>query len=200
MQKKLTVLFAFAIFVLIVGWSITPAQAHPGTPDNCPHKDGHQHCSEPPPDGGGKATFSIDVLAGIGGVSPFVVAINCGGITSVNLSSHFPISSGCGEVLIEDETLTLFLTQIAVNNTKKETTATFFLNGTEGFPALSETEYRTDALQAVVEAPSVEGASFQIRVVGDDRLDENLTKLAQPDKGKVVGTISFGTIVYTPIP
>jgi len=28
MQKKLTVLFAFAIFVLVVGWAITPAQAH----------------------------------------------------------------------------------------------------------------------------------------------------------------------------
>ena len=27
MQKKLTVLFAFAIFVLVVGWAITPAQA-----------------------------------------------------------------------------------------------------------------------------------------------------------------------------
>ena len=28
MQKKLTVLFAFAIFVLVVGWAVTPAQAH----------------------------------------------------------------------------------------------------------------------------------------------------------------------------
>ncbi len=33
MQKKLTVLFAFAIFVLLVGWAITPAQAH--------HRDEH---------------------------------------------------------------------------------------------------------------------------------------------------------------
>ena len=29
MQKKLTILFAFAIFVLVVGWAITPAQANP---------------------------------------------------------------------------------------------------------------------------------------------------------------------------
>ncbi len=28
MQKKLTVLFAFAIFVLVLGWAITPVQAH----------------------------------------------------------------------------------------------------------------------------------------------------------------------------
>ena len=28
MQKHLTVLFAFAIFVLLVGWAVTPAQAH----------------------------------------------------------------------------------------------------------------------------------------------------------------------------
>jgi len=33
MQKKLTVLFTFAIFVLLVGWAVTPAQAH--------HKDDH---------------------------------------------------------------------------------------------------------------------------------------------------------------
>ncbi len=33
MQKKLTVLFAFAIFVLVVGWAITPVQAH--------HNPGH---------------------------------------------------------------------------------------------------------------------------------------------------------------
>ncbi len=29
MQKKLAILFAFAIFVLVVGWAITPAQANP---------------------------------------------------------------------------------------------------------------------------------------------------------------------------
>ena len=29
MQKKLTVLFAFAIFMLLIGWTITPAQANP---------------------------------------------------------------------------------------------------------------------------------------------------------------------------
>ena len=28
MQRKLIVLFAFAIFVLVVGWAVTPAQAH----------------------------------------------------------------------------------------------------------------------------------------------------------------------------
>ncbi len=32
MQKKLTVLFAFAIFVLVVGWAITPVQADPPRP------------------------------------------------------------------------------------------------------------------------------------------------------------------------
>ena len=40
MQKKLTNLFAFAIFMLVVGWAITPAQA------NCPHmgRTDHPHC------------------------------------------------------------------------------------------------------------------------------------------------------------
>jgi len=44
MQKKLTVLFAFAIFVLVMGWAITPAQAH----DCSRHDDKtHKHCDPP---------------------------------------------------------------------------------------------------------------------------------------------------------
>ena len=34
MQKKLTILFTFAIFVLVVGWGITPAQANPPPHDH----------------------------------------------------------------------------------------------------------------------------------------------------------------------
>ena len=63
MQKKLMVLFIFAIFVLLVGWSITPVQAH--TDDPCPHKEGHHHCGngEPPPPDDGKvvAEYSVDI-------------------------------------------------------------------------------------------------------------------------------------------
>jgi len=44
MQKKLTLLFAFAIFVLVVGWAIMPAQAH----DCSRHVDKtHKHCDPP---------------------------------------------------------------------------------------------------------------------------------------------------------
>ncbi len=58
MQKKLTVLFAFAIFVLVVGWAITPAQAHIADPgEDCPHTTNldHKHCTPPgdPTPGGG---------------------------------------------------------------------------------------------------------------------------------------------------
>ncbi len=45
MQKKLTVLFAFAIFLLLVGWAVTPAQAH--------HDPGHSG------GGGGKTAGTI---------------------------------------------------------------------------------------------------------------------------------------------
>jgi len=52
MQKKLTILFAFAIFVLVVGWAVTPAQAH------CKKKHadaGPPHCNDDPaPPGGGE--------------------------------------------------------------------------------------------------------------------------------------------------
>ena len=59
MQKNLTGLFAFAIFVLIVGLGIIPVQAHTGDP--CPHSDPtHKHCIEPPPnDGGGGGKISL---------------------------------------------------------------------------------------------------------------------------------------------
>ena len=43
MQKKLTVLFAFAIFVLVMGWAITPVQADPP-----PHNHGGGGGGEPP--------------------------------------------------------------------------------------------------------------------------------------------------------
>ena len=55
MQKKLTVLFAFAIFVLVVGWAITPAQADPPRPN-------HNH------GGGGNGndeTFFVDLDLGM---------------------------------------------------------------------------------------------------------------------------------------
>ena len=58
MQKKLTVLFAFAIFVLLVGWAVTPVQAHTKF---CNSKPEHKHCSEPLPDDGGSDKYSVDV-------------------------------------------------------------------------------------------------------------------------------------------
>jgi len=52
MQKKLTVLFAFAIFVLFVGWAITPTKAHA---NHCDKKPDHKHCTQDG-NGGGKGT------------------------------------------------------------------------------------------------------------------------------------------------
>ena len=140
-------------------------------------------------------TFSVDVLAGSGGVSPFVVTDTCVGLTTVNLSVNFPISPGCGEVTVIDGTgqpLKLFLFALNVKNTKKETSAR--LNFTSSSCCHGgEFGYVTDAWPAVVEA-GPPGSSFQIRV---DALDVNLRKIHQPDKGEMVGTISIGTMVYT---
>ena len=65
MQKKLTVLFAFGIFVLVVGWAITPAQAH------CKknHQGEHIHCAQEEPDFGLRKkpvplTATFDVVDG----------------------------------------------------------------------------------------------------------------------------------------
>jgi len=66
MQKKLTAFFAFAIFVLLVGWAITPAQAHcNGVME---HEDKHKNC----PDSGG---------GGGGGTVPLCVTLTGGKVT-----------------------------------------------------------------------------------------------------------------------
>jgi len=60
MQKKLMVLFAFAIFVLVVGWAVTPAQAHVDleNPENCLHKNPeHKHCNGGNGNGDGEPTL-----------------------------------------------------------------------------------------------------------------------------------------------
>ena len=49
MQKKLTVLFEFAIFVLVVGWAVTPAQA-----GKCKGK----HATDP----GCRVNFSVELF------------------------------------------------------------------------------------------------------------------------------------------
>jgi len=57
MQKNLTVLFAFAIFVLVVGWAITPVSAH--CKPNGPHV---AHCNGDPPSDDGGANIRVTVF------------------------------------------------------------------------------------------------------------------------------------------
>ncbi len=198
MQKKLTALFAFAIFVLLVGWAVTPAQAH----DCSRHANqNHRHCpdGDPSPDGGGEATFSVEVEAGDGESNWVVAGENCGGLATKNVnvfSVGFPISVGCGQVHVTNGNLDLFLFQISVKNTKNETSALLFFSSVlvthPGSPAPSEAVYQTDTLPGFV---SLEGnGSIEVNA-----LNINLTKGHQPDKGQVVGTISVGTIVFTPL-
>lgn len=60
MQKKLTVLFAFAIFMLVVGWAVT-LHAH-----SCDRKPGHIHC-EPTPDGNEVSAITFTVTGDLEG-------------------------------------------------------------------------------------------------------------------------------------
>ncbi len=57
MLKKLTVLFAFAIFVLLIGWAIMPVQAH------CfgNHTGNHPHCVSDDDDSG-RSDFDLAIL------------------------------------------------------------------------------------------------------------------------------------------
>ncbi len=63
MKKKLTILFAFAIFVLVLGWAITPAQAHQCSRHN--DKD-HKHCNvDPPPPSGGDGVYEVTITGNV---------------------------------------------------------------------------------------------------------------------------------------
>ncbi len=49
LPRNLTVLCAFAVFALVLGWAVTPARAH-GDSDNCLHRQpGHPHCRDNTP-------------------------------------------------------------------------------------------------------------------------------------------------------
>ena len=66
MQKKLTILFAFAIFVLVVGWAITPTKAHA---NHCDKKPEHKHCNgEPVDDGNVVSAITFTVTGDLEGV------------------------------------------------------------------------------------------------------------------------------------
>ena len=55
MHRKLTILFAFAFFVLVIGWTVQPVHAHgPGVDGGCPHnRQNHPHCAQGGGNGGG---------------------------------------------------------------------------------------------------------------------------------------------------
>ena len=148
-------------------------------------------------DGGG-ATFLIEVLEGADpdAGSNWVETIDCVGTTSVNLSSHFPIGVGCGQVTIDDGRLTLYLSQMSVRNTKFRMTAHFFFSEVCCPPHTDNAfVYSTDDLPVTLGTTDVEGASFQINV---DAHDVDVEKIHWPLKGRLVGSLSIGTIIYTP--
>ncbi len=115
MQKILTILFAFAIFVLIVGWAITPAQA------DCPHRDdpNHRHCqgvsegdgdimivdsSDPPKQVGKFIDFSNEGVMALVAFNAadgrtFVLSVNRTGFTRGRL---FFTSRDCGDAGEDD--------------------------------------------------------------------------------------------------
>ncbi len=78
MQKKLTALFAFAIFVLLVGWANTPAQAHPCDRDPVPT---HKHCkdNEPGPEPTGPRIAIVANNFGGGGAAAYITKALLGG-------------------------------------------------------------------------------------------------------------------------
>ncbi len=63
MLRKLTILFAFAFFVLVLGWTVQPVYAHgPGVEGGCPHnKQNHPHCAQGGGNGGGGSKEKVAV-------------------------------------------------------------------------------------------------------------------------------------------
>ena len=94
------------------------------------------------------------------------------------------------------DTFQLFPWHLEVINRKNQMTVrinfTTLDNFVFGHPAGGEFAYVSDRFDAVI-TPDAEGGTIVV-----DELDKNLTKVKEPDKGKVVGRVSFGSIVYTP--
>ncbi len=63
MLRKLTILFAFAFFVLVLGWTVQPVHAHgPGVEGGCPHnRQNHPHCAQGGGNGGGGSKEKVAV-------------------------------------------------------------------------------------------------------------------------------------------
>ncbi len=59
MLKKSPILFALAVFVLAVGWPITPVQAH--CVDSGPHSGNHPHCRNAGDGPTNKAKYDVTV-------------------------------------------------------------------------------------------------------------------------------------------
>lgn len=157
--------------------------------------------------GGDDATqFSVEVLAGDVTSNWLLMTEeddDCDGRASENLIANFHETlPPCGEVTVFNVDppgggpLLLYLYQIHVRNTKRETSVRLWFTSDENtpFPVQNETVYASDRLLATIEAGPA-GSSFQIRV---NETDKNLIKGSQPDKGEVVGLISVGKIVYYP--
>jgi predicted AlkP superfamily phosphohydrolase/phosphomutase len=142
--------------------------------------------------------FSVALEAGVGGESPFVdtTTFGCEGFTDGKLDALFP--AGCGGVWVTDgiDTFQLFPWHLEVINRKNLMTVrinfTTLDNFVFGHPAGGEFAYVSDRFPAMF-MPNAEGFTIVV-----DELDKSLTKVKEPDKGKVVGTVSFGSIVYTP--
>ena len=62
MLKKSPILFALAVFVLAIGWPITPVQAH------CkgPHTGNHPHCLDP------GSTYDVTMTGDLSFIDPTV--------------------------------------------------------------------------------------------------------------------------------
>jgi hypothetical protein len=165
--------------------------------DNWPTPD---HCSpdpEPPP-GDDPVLFSVTLVAGAEGMSPFVDTTtlpNCDGFTDGNLHALFP--AGCGKVWVSDgsDTFELFPWALEVINRKNLMTVRISFTQDQNFvfghPPENGTGYISDRFDAVI-VPDAGGFTIVV-----DEVNKNLTKAKAPDKGKVVGTVSFGSIVYT---
>ena len=123
----------------------------------------------------------------------------CLGFTDGELHAGFP--SGCGGLFVQDisggtGSLLVYPWLLEVRNKKNRMTVR--INFTEdqnfvlGHPPDSGTNYISDRFIAVI---NPDASGFTIVV---DELNKNLTKTKEPNKGTVVGTVSFGSIVYTP--
>ena len=173
-----------AAFSLALGLAAAPAMA------DMPVCPGHDHGC-----GGDEPETSFEVsLTGLDNFGPeWGTETDCIGTTNPpQLGAQFDEAGPiCSVTMDGGLVLNLFSITVRVRGNGMTDMMLYFTSGTVFIPPESDTVYATERLGTLVVLGEL--PAFELRLNAED---EDLTKVHQPDKGDVVGSISVGSFFY----